>query len=104
VRRGCERGANRSPRGGSKSGQLAGCDELSGEASMNSDLKIVVALMLVAIVASLGKALFHMTDGPDQSGQMARALTMRISLSVALFVLLFLAWHFGLIAPHNLAH
>ena len=61
-------------------------------------------LALIAIVVSLGKALFHMTSGPDQSGQVVRALTMRISLSVALFVFLFLAWHFGLIAPHNLGH
>jgi hypothetical protein len=32
-----------------------------------------------------------------------RDLTIRIGLSVALFVLLMLAWHFGLIAPHGLA-
>jgi hypothetical protein len=70
---------------------------------MNSEFKIIVALVLFGIVVSLGKALFHMSEGPSQSGEMARALTVRISLSVALFVFLFLAWHFGLIAPHNLA-
>jgi len=33
---------------------------------------------------------------------MVRALTWRIGLSVALFVLLMLAWYFGLIAPHGI--
>jgi hypothetical protein len=32
---------------------------------------------------------------------MARALTMRISLSLGLFVLLFVGYHFGWIAPHK---
>jgi hypothetical protein len=31
-----------------------------------------------------------------------RALTLRIGLSVVLFVLLMLAWYFGLISPHGL--
>jgi cytochrome bd-type quinol oxidase subunit 2 len=67
-----------------------------------NEFKVVVALALMGIVASLGKALFHMSSGPDQSAEMARALTMRIGLSVALFVFLFLAWHFGLVEPHAL--
>jgi hypothetical protein len=33
-----------------------------------------------------------------------RSLTLRIGLSVALFVLLMLAWRFGLIHPHGLAN
>ena len=32
---------------------------------------------------------------------MARALTVRIVLSIALFVLLMLAWYAGLITPHG---
>jgi hypothetical protein len=68
---------------------------------MNSEFKVVVALVFVGIVASLGKALFHMSSGPSDSGQMARALTMRISLSIALFVLVALAWQLGLISPHT---
>ena len=35
---------------------------------------------------------------------MLRALTLRISLSVALFVLLMIAWRAGLITPHGLQH
>ncbi len=67
-----------------------------------NDLKPLVILLLMAIVVSLGRGLFHMTSGPDHSAATVRALTVRISLSVALFVLLFVGWHFGLIEPHGL--
>jgi hypothetical protein len=70
-------------------------------------IKILIVLVLLGIVASLGKALFHMSSGGGetsaaQSAMMARALTVRIVLSVALFVLLLLAWYFGAITPHGL--
>lgn len=69
-------------------------------------IKILIVLVLVGIVASLGKALFHMSSGGSgeaaHSALMARALTVRIGLSVALFALLMLAWYFGAIAPHGL--
>jgi hypothetical protein len=67
-----------------------------------NDLKPFIILLLIAIVASLGRGLFHMTSGPEHSAGTVRALTVRISLSVALFVLLFVGWYFGLIAPHEI--
>jgi cytochrome bd-type quinol oxidase subunit 2 len=69
---------------------------------MSSEFKALVAVVLLAIVASLGKALFHMSSSPEQSEQTVRALTVRIGLSIALFLLLLGAWHFGLISPHEL--
>ena len=71
---------------------------------MNGDFKTIVAVALIAIAASLGKALFHMSSGPDESGQVVRALTVRISLSIALFAFLIIAWHFGLVEPHDVGH
>jgi hypothetical protein len=58
--------------------------------------------MLIAIVVSLGSALRHLSKGgaEEDSRKMARALTIRISLSLALFALLFIAWYMGLISPH----
>ena len=68
-------------------------------------IKILIVLVLAGIVASLGKALFHMSSGGSDhaahSAMMARALTVRIGLSVALFVLLMIAWYFGAISPHS---
>lgn len=37
---------------------------------------------------------------PGDSKKMARALTVRVSLSVGLFMLLLAAWSVGLIQPH----
>ena len=62
--------------------------------------KILAVLLLLAIVASLGKALFHLASGPEDSGKTVRALTIRIGLSIALFLVLMIAWYVGGMRPH----
>jgi len=64
-------------------------------------IKLLIVLVLVAIVASLGSGLFHLVQDQGKSKRMVNALTLRIGLSVLLFVLLFVAWKNGLIAPHG---
>ena len=70
-------------------------------------IKVLMVLLLVGIVASLGKALFHMSSGgsdqAEHSAMMARALSFRIGLSIALFVVVMIAWYFGGISPHGLS-
>ena len=64
---------------------------------------LLVAVGFVVILASLGSALYHLSRGtPEDSGKLLRDLTIRITVSLVLFALLMLAWHFGLIAPHAL--
>lgn len=64
--------------------------------------RIIVLIALAAIVVSLGSALYHLSRGTQQdSAKMARALTIRIVLSIALFALIMLAWYTGLITPHG---
>jgi Protein of unknown function (DUF2909) len=62
-------------------------------------VKLIVVLMLIAIVVSLGSALWQLARGTGDSGKMLRALTWRIGLSVALFILLFIAYYTGLLRP-----
>ena len=62
----------------------------------------LIVLALLAIVASLGKALFSMSSGPEHSVRVVRALTWRIGLSLALFITLLLGYHFGLITPNTM--
>ena len=71
---------------------------------MESLLRLLVIGLLIAIFVSLGSALRHLSrgGGEEDSRKMARALTIRISLSLALFVLLVIAWYMGLISPHAL--
>ncbi len=64
-------------------------------------IKVLVMVLLGCIVASLGKALFHMSSGPESSARTAQALTVRIALSIGLFIALFIAWHAGALAPHG---
>jgi cytochrome bd-type quinol oxidase subunit 2 len=64
-------------------------------------IKILSVVVLVAIVLSLFSGLFHLVKEEGESKRMVNALTVRIALSVALFILLFIAWYAGLIAPHH---
>lgn len=71
--------------------------------TMEIIIRLLVLVVLLAILVSLGSALFHLSRKAGDPRKMARDLTIRIALSVALFVLLMLAWRFGLISPHGLA-
>lgn len=69
-------------------------------------MKILVALAFLAIIASLGSALFFMMRGQgddrQQGRRMARALGWRVGLSIVLFLCLLLAWKLGYIQPTGL--
>ena len=62
--------------------------------------RLLILVGLLAIVLSLGSALVHFVRDKGESQKMARALTVRVSLSVLLFALLMLAWWLGWIEPH----
>lgn len=64
-------------------------------------IKILIIVCLLAIVASLGSGLFHLVNDKGESKKMVTALTIRIALSVALFILLFIAWSQGMLQPHS---
>jgi hypothetical protein len=64
-------------------------------------IKFLIVAVLFAIVLSLGSGLFHLVKDDRGSKKMVNALTVRIALSVALFILLFIAWQQGMIAPHH---
>jgi len=60
-------------------------------------MKIIVILFLVFIVASLGSALYYLVKDRGGSQRMARALAVRVALSLVLFALLMLGFYFGFI-------
>lgn len=64
-------------------------------------IKILILLTLAAILVSLFSGLFHLVKDHGQSQRMVNSLTVRVALSVLLFVLLFIAWRAGLIEPHQ---
>lgn len=66
-------------------------------------MKYLVLAAFVAIVASLGSALYFMMndgrDGKPKTNNMARALALRVGFSILLFVCILLAWKFGYLRP-----
>ena len=63
----------------------------------------LVIIAFVAILASLGTALFFMmrgsASGANASQKMARALAARVGISILLFACVLAAWKLGYIHP-----
>jgi len=69
-------------------------------------MKIIVGIAFLGIVVSLAAAGLYMLRGPDaqnperaKGNHMVRALTLRIGISVALFLLILALWYLGIIQP-----
>jgi hypothetical protein len=60
-------------------------------------IKIAIIAMLALILASLFSALFYIFKDKGQGERTAKALTIRISLSIVLFLLLMLGYYTGVI-------
>jgi len=60
-------------------------------------MRIVVIVFLVLILASLGSALISMLREKGSSNRTARALAIRVGLSIALFLMLMAGFATGLI-------
>jgi hypothetical protein len=67
----------------------------------------IALFAFIAILGSLGVALFFMMrgdrSGSDASKKMARALAMRVGLSIALFAIILISWKLGIIQPTGIA-
>lgn len=59
--------------------------------------KIAIVVMLLLILGSLFSALYYMIKDKGQGERTAKALTIRISLSIGLFLLLMLGYYTGVI-------
>ena len=64
-------------------------------------MKIIIVIALIAIIASLSSALYYLTKKQEEPEKLAKALTWRIGLSIALFFLLIIAFLNGWIQPHG---
>jgi hypothetical protein len=65
-------------------------------------IKVLIVTALAGIIASLAFGLIHMLRDKGNSKRMVNALTVRITLSVLLFILLLAAYMSGLIQPHGI--
>lgn len=59
-------------------------------------MKIIIVILLFAVIASLFSGLFFIYKDKGQSNRAVKALTVRIVLSIIVFVLLIVSYYFGL--------
>jgi hypothetical protein len=62
-----------------------------------ANVRLVVIAFLIVIVASLASALIYLIRDKGQSDRTVKALTVRVALSVTLFLLLMVGYYFGFI-------
>jgi Protein of unknown function (DUF2909) len=68
-------------------------------------MKLLVLFAFLAILASLGSALYFMLRGGSGSSDaakrshMVRALALRVGFSIVLFLCILMAWKLGYIQP-----
>jgi len=65
--------------------------------------KIIVVVMLIVIFVSLTSGLVFLIRDRGQTTRTVKSLTLRIVLSIALFLLLVVGFLTGLIQPHGVA-
>ena len=72
-------------------------------------MKIVILMALAGVLVALASAGFFMLRKSDESQtsgrrdkRMARALALRVGLSIALFLFILVAWKLGWIAPSGI--
>ncbi len=65
-------------------------------------MRIIIIAFLVLIILSLGSAMFYLIRDKGQSDRTVKALTIRVGLSISLFLLLMLGHYFGIIPKTGL--
>ncbi len=64
--------------------------------------KIIIIIVMLLILVALGSGLIGLVKSKEQSKRTVKSLTVRVILSVSLFVFLFLAFKLQWITPHSL--
>lgn len=65
-------------------------------------MKIIVAIAFILIIGSLARALFYLMRDKGKTDRTVRALALRVGFSVALFLLILLAYKLSWITPTGL--
>jgi len=60
---------------------------------------LLILLMILAILVSLGSALFYLLKDPGNSKRSVKALAIRVGLSISLFLLLLIGFALGILEP-----
>jgi succinate dehydrogenase/fumarate reductase cytochrome b subunit len=65
--------------------------------------KIIIVLLLLAVLVSLASGMFFIVQDKGESDRTVKSLTVRITLSIALFLMLIVGYLTGIIQPHGIS-
>ena len=65
-------------------------------------MRIVIIILLFAVIASLFSGLYFVYKDKGNSNRAVISLTIRIGLSILVFAILIVSYHFGWIAERGL--
>ena len=65
--------------------------------------KIIIVLLLLAVLVSLASGMFFLVQDEGESDRTVKSLTVRITLSIALFLMLIIGYFTGIIRPHGIS-
>lgn len=61
---------------------------------------LIILITMFIIFYALGSGLFYLVKDESRTTKTVKALSIRIAISVGLFIFLFIAFHFGWLQPH----
>lgn len=64
-------------------------------------MRIVIVLALIGILFSLGSALFYLMRDKGTTNRTVNALTIRVGISIALFLFILFSYWMGWIEPRS---
>ena len=64
-------------------------------------MRIIIVIALIGILFSLGSALFYLMRDKGTTNRTVNALTIRVGISVALFLFILVSYWMGWIAPRS---
>jgi len=65
-------------------------------------IKTIIVILLFLVIASLAAGMFTLIKDRNKTERTVKFLTIRIALSVSLFILLIVSFLMGWIQPHGL--
>ena len=65
--------------------------------------KLIIFILLALILISLGSGLLFLVRDQGKTQRVISSLTVRIVLSISLFIMLLIGYATGLIKPHDIA-
>jgi branched-subunit amino acid transport protein AzlD len=67
-----------------------------------SAYKFLIIIILIIIILSLTSGLHFLIKDTDQSKKMVKSLTLRVALSVTLFIMIIFGFYMGWLTPNHI--